>query len=89
VLESAVQLTERGWIILTHAWIGYFVFLAGVNEIVWRSTSTNTWVAFKVFGIMPLTLLFSAATVPVMLRHSLPQPEDGAENEGHPPVDKA
>jgi intracellular septation protein len=71
VLESAIQLTDRGWLILTRAWIGFFVFLAGLNEIVWRNFSTDTWVSFKVFGIMPITLVFSFALIPVMMRHSL------------------
>src|SRR6202012_4297309 len=73
VLENAMQMTERGWILITRAWIGYFVFLACVNEIVWRTPPTSTWVTFKVFGIMPMTVLFSAATVPIMLRHALPE----------------
>jgi intracellular septation protein len=92
VLESALQLTERGWLILTRAWIGYFLVLAAINEIVWRTTSTDTWVTFKVFGIMPLTLLFSAATVPVMLRHALPaapEAETPPKNGGDAPVDRA
>src|SRR5262249_47687606 len=70
-LGAAVHMTERGWVLLTRAWIGYFLFLATLNEIVWRSTSTDTWVSFKVFGIMPLTLVFSAATVPIIVRHSV------------------
>ncbi|MDX2222624.1 MAG: septation protein A [Rhodospirillaceae bacterium] len=80
VLESAIQLTDRGWLILTRAWIGFFVFLAAVNEIVWRNFSTDTWVSFKVFGIMPITLVFSFALIPVMMRHSLePKSADRAE----------
>jgi intracellular septation protein len=88
VLESALQLTERGWIILTRAWIGYFLVLAAINEIVWRTTSTDTWVTFKVFGIMPLTLLFSAATVPVMLRHALHKDTDESAPAEDAPVDR-
>jgi intracellular septation protein len=88
VLESALQLTDRGWIILTRAWIGFFLVLAAINEIVWRTTSTDTWVTFKVFGIMPLTLLFSAATVPIMLRHAAP-PETPPKDRGDAPVDRA
>ena len=88
VLESALQLTERGWIILTRAWIGYFLVLAAINEIVWRTQSTDTWVTFKVFGIMPLTLLFSAATVPVMLRHALQTDTDQPPPADDAPVDR-
>ena len=70
-LEVAVKMTERGWLILTRAWIGFFLLLAALNEVVWRNTSTDTWVSFKVFGIMPLTLLFSLATLPIIFRHSI------------------
>lgn len=71
VLESAVQLTDRGWLILTRCWIGFFIFLALVNEVVWRNFSTDAWVSFKVFGIMPITLAFSFALVPIMLKHAI------------------
>ena len=87
VLESALQLTERGWIVLTRAWIGFFILLAALNEIVWRSTSTNTWVTFKVFGIVPLTLLFSMAMVPVVMRHSV-QPDGAEQDTSDAPTDR-
>lgn len=75
VLESAVQLTDRGWLILTRAWIAFFLFLAVINEVVWRNFSTDAWVSFKVFGIMPITLVFSFALVPIMLKHAVePKP---------------
>ncbi len=72
ILESALKLSERGWLILTRAWIAFFVLLAVLNEIVWRNVPTDTWVKFKVFGVMPLTLLFSFALIPVIVRHTLP-----------------
>jgi len=78
VLESAFQLTERGWLLLTRAWIAFFLFLAALNEVVWRNFPTDTWVDFKVFGVMPLTLLFSFALMPVILRHQL-NPTDNAD----------
>ncbi len=71
LLESAFQLTERGWLIITRAWIGFFVFLAVLNEAVWRNVSTDTWVSFKVFGVLPITLVFSFALLPIIMRHSL------------------
>ncbi|MBM3515436.1 MAG: septation protein A [Alphaproteobacteria bacterium] len=78
VLESAVQLTDRGWLLLTRAWIAFFVFLALLNEVVWRNFSTDAWVSFKVFGIMPITLVFSFALVPIMMKHSAePLKDDG------------
>src|SRR4051812_11820203 len=80
VFEAAFQLTDRGWLLLTRAWMFFFLFLAGLNETVWRNFSTDTWVSFKVFGVMPLTLLFSLAMVPLIMRHGLESAERPAEN---------
>ena len=74
LLGAAVQLTDRGWRILTLRWAVFFVVLAILNEVVWRNFSTDFWVSFKLFGIMPLTLLFAAAQTPLFLRE---QVEDG------------
>lgn len=71
VLEGAFNLTERGWRLITWAWIGFFIFLAALNEVVWRNSSTDFWVSFKVFGVMPLTILFSFAMIPVIMRHTV------------------
>ncbi|MDE0940929.1 MAG: septation protein A [Alphaproteobacteria bacterium] len=78
VMGSMFPMTDQGWRILTFRWALFFVFLAIVNEIVWRNTSTDDWVSFKVFGIMPMTILFSLAQLPTMNRHKLPEdvPED-------------
>lgn len=75
VLNSAMALTDIGWTIMTRAWIGFFIVLAILNEIVWRSVSTDAWVTFKVFGILPLTLVFSIALVPVITKHAIELPE--------------
>jgi len=64
-------LTERGWYLLTRNWIGYFLVMAVLNEAVWRLTSTDTWVAFKLWVFIPATFLFAAANVPMLLRHGL------------------
>ena len=64
-------LTKEGWRKLTIRWMIFFVVLAILNEIVWRSFSTDTWVSFKVFGIMPLTFVFSLAQLPLIKRHAL------------------
>lgn len=76
ILEFAFQLTERGWVLLTRAWIGFFLALAVLNEAVWRNFSTDTWVKFKVFGVMPLTVLFSFAMMPLVMKHMLPESTD-------------
>jgi intracellular septation protein len=74
VLEGALQMTDKGWRLITWAWIGFFIFLAAVNEIVWRNASTDFWVSFKVFGVMPMTIAFSFAMIPIIMRHTI-QPE--------------
>lgn len=66
------RLTEEGWRKLTFRWAFFFVFLAVLNEIVWRSVSTDTWVSFKVFGIMPLTMAFAVAQVGLLRRYEQP-----------------
>lgn len=71
VFDSAFSLDPEGWRKLTLRWGLFFLFLAVVNEIVWRSFSTDAWVAFKVWGIMPITLLFTFSQMPLIMRHSL------------------
>lgn len=80
VLESALSLDDKGWRILTWRWAFYFLFLAIVNELVWRTQTTDMWVNFKVFGVMPLTLLFSLSQVPLILRHGV-ETDDEPEEE--------
>lgn len=79
VFDSAFRLTDEGWRVLTLRWGLFFLFLAGVNEVVWRSFSTDFWVSFKVFGIMPMTLVFTLFQLPLIQRHSLPDPSDQAQ----------
>ncbi len=81
VLGAAIQLTDRGWLLLTRAWIGFFVLLAVANEVAWRNFPTDTWVSFKVFGVMPLTLLFSLALVPIIMKHQIPEPPVGTNGD--------
>lgn len=69
VLDSMFALTDEGWRKLTFRWAIFFFVLAGLNELVWRTQSTDTWVSFKVFGIMPLTIAFALAQTPLLLRH--------------------
>jgi len=71
VFDSAFRLDEEGWRKLTLRWGLFFIFLAVVNEIVWRGFSTDFWVAFKVWGIMPITILFTMTQMPLIMRHSL------------------
>ncbi|MBM3568615.1 MAG: septation protein A [Alphaproteobacteria bacterium] len=62
-------LREEAWFILTRRWAVYFVFLALVNEAVWRTQTTDAWVAFKTFGVLPLTLVFAFANIPLIKRY--------------------
>ena len=70
VFDSLFHLTEEGWRKLTVRWALFFFVLAVLNEIVWRNTSTNVWVDFKVFGVMPLTLLFGALQYPLLQKYA-------------------
>ncbi len=62
-------LTDRGWHLLTRNWIGFFLFMAVLNEAVWRSTTTDTWVSFKLWFFLPATFIFALANVPMLLKH--------------------
>jgi len=64
-----MQLDDRGWQRLTLRWAMFFLVLAALNEVVWRTQTTEVWIQFKLFGIMPLTLLFSLAQLPLINRH--------------------
>jgi intracellular septation protein len=78
VLDSVFQLDAEGWRKLTLRWGLFFFVLAAINEIVWRSFSTDFWVAFKVWGTVPLTMAFAVSQVGLLQRHSLNE-EDRAQ----------
>lgn len=71
-LGEVFKLREEGWRILTLRWIGFFISLAILNEIIWRNFSTDTWVGFKSFGVMPLTFLFMISQITLIMKHQLP-----------------
>ena len=81
LLGEAIRMTDRGWHILTLRWALFFLVLAVLNEIVWRNYTTDQWVAFKTFGMIPLTVLFSLTQVPAMFRYRLEDPEDEGQKE--------
>jgi intracellular septation protein len=64
-------LDEKGWTKLTRNWALFFAFMAVLNEAVWRNSSWNFWIGFKLWGALPLTFLFAAANIPMLLRHGL------------------
>ncbi len=71
VFDQAFKLDNEGWRKLTLRWGVFFIFLAILNEVVWRLFSTDFWVAFKVWGTMPITMVFMALQFPLLKRHSL------------------
>ncbi|MGI9383760.1 MAG: septation protein A [Methyloligellaceae bacterium] len=70
VMGEAFELTDTGWRQLTYRWAGFFVAMALLNEVVWRNVSTDTWVSFKVFGLLPLTFLFAILQVGLLQKHA-------------------
>jgi intracellular septation protein len=72
IFGEVFRLTDEGWRKLTLRWAFFFTFLALLNEVVWRSFSTDTWVSFKVFGVMPLTMAFAVAQVGLLRQYELP-----------------
>ena len=71
LLGAALKLEEEGWKILTQRWIGFFIALAILNEIVWRTQSTDMWVNFKVFGILPITFIFTMTQFPLIKKYQI------------------
>jgi intracellular septation protein len=70
VFDSVFHLQEEGWRKLTWRWALFFFALAILNEIVWRTQSTDFWVSFKLFGVVPLTFLFAALQYPLLNKYS-------------------
>ncbi len=79
LMGEVMPLSDEGWIIFTRRWVGFFLFLAVVNEIVWRTQTTEFWVSFKTFGNIPLTFFFVALQYPLLQRHSTEPREDTGE----------
>ncbi|MDA8620762.1 septation protein A [Planctomycetota bacterium] len=71
LLGTTLELDETGWRKLTLRWACFFLMIAGLNELVWRSTTTETWLNFKLFGILGLTFLFMLLQQPLLQRHAL------------------
>ena len=71
LLQNAISLHEEGWNKLNNRWALFFIFLALLNEIVWRTQSEALWVSFKVWGILPLTFIFTALQLPLVNKYKL------------------
>ncbi len=73
LLRRVFAMDDEGWRRLTLRWAFFFAAMAILNEVAWRNLSTDDWVSFKVFGFLPLTVIFSLAQMPLMQRHRLPE----------------
>ena len=80
LFDGALQVTEEGWRLLTWRWAFFFIALAILNEIVWRTQTTDLWVKFKTFGFLPLTVLFALAQAPLIMKYETKE-EDAANND--------
>jgi len=69
LLNSSMKLTDQGWSLMNKMWSGFFIFLALLNEVVWRTQTTDIWVNFKVFGIMGITIVFTIIQIPLLKKH--------------------
>ncbi|QQM30877.1 septation protein A [Martelella lutilitoris] len=82
VFHSAFRLDDEGWRKLTLRWGLFFVFLAIINEVVWRNFSADVWVNFKVWATMPITIAFTLAQMPLIMRHSVEPIGEEKKDEG-------
>ena len=70
-LQTAFQLNDEGWKKLNFRWAYFFIFLAILNEVVWRTQPETTWVNFKVWGMLPITIIFTAMQLPLISKYKL------------------
>jgi len=78
MFDGALKLTDEGWRLLTWRWAWFFVALAVVNEIVWRTQPESYWALYKSFGALPLTVIFALAQAPLIMKHEAkdtPEPD--------------
>jgi intracellular septation protein len=80
LLGSSMELPDHAWRQLTLRWTVFFAALAAANEFVWRTMTEGTWVNFKVFGLLGLTIVFAAANTPLMMRHMKEKQDDLSAN---------
>jgi intracellular septation protein len=69
--QNSINLEDEGWKKLNYRWIGFFILVAVLNEIVWRTQSESFWVNFKVWGLLPITFLFVASQIPLINKYRL------------------
>ena len=71
LFDQVFNLTPQGWRLLTGRWAVFFLAMAILNEVIWRTQSTDFWVGFKAFGVIPLTMIFAIAQMPLTKRYHL------------------
>lgn len=76
LLGSAFNFSDKAWLELSKRWALFFIFLAILNEIVWRNYSTDIWVGFKVFGILPISIIFTCLQIPYIIKETSSQEEN-------------
>jgi intracellular septation protein len=79
LFDGAIQVSEEGWRKLTWRWAFFFLGLAILNEIVWRTQTTDLWVKFKTFGFLPITLLFAVSQAPLIMKYEAKDEGSGDE----------
>ncbi|QDV06632.1 Intracellular septation protein [Planctomycetes bacterium Poly30] len=78
LMQGAIQMRDEGWRKLTLRWGIFLLALAGMNEVVWRNYSTDTWLSYKTFGILPLTILFLVLQGPLITKYAIEPEEDAS-----------
>ena len=73
LFEGSIKMTDEGWNILNKRWLYFFIFLALLNEIMWRTQSEEFWVQFKVFGLIPITIIFTIMQVSLIQKYRIDQ----------------
>lgn len=76
MLNHFIQLEDKNWNILSYRSGGFFLFMAVLNEVVWRNCAEGTWVKFKIFGAIPITIVFMLTQMPFILKYKLPEHTD-------------
>ncbi len=76
IFQEGWSITDRGWFLLTVRWSAFFVFMAVLNEVIWRNFSEEFWVNFKVWGNLPITMIFAIFQMRLVFQHPMPEEED-------------
>jgi intracellular septation protein len=79
LFEGSFDMPNNIWAKLTWRWAGFFIFLAGLNEFVWRTFGESTWAIVKVAGFLPLTLVFAMINMPLMMKYMAKDDEKPVE----------